>query len=88
MAAKKKFFGFIDAGREIRRPPLVGMQFLHQRAVSARDRLSARTSFQAKDLIGLLLRHFSGASRTPPRRRVLLRVFTPTGVPAVKISHQ
>ncbi len=38
MAAQKNVFGLVDPGREIRRPPLVGMQFLHQRAVRARDR--------------------------------------------------
>ncbi len=35
MAAEKNFLGLIDAGREIRRPPLVGMEFLHQSAVRA-----------------------------------------------------
>jgi hypothetical protein len=35
MVAKKDFLGFIDTGREIRRAPLVGMQFLHQRAMLA-----------------------------------------------------
>ena len=37
MAANEDVFGFVDAGREIRRPPLVGMQFLDQGAVSASD---------------------------------------------------
>ena len=88
MAAKKDFLGFVDAGREIRRPPLVGMQFLHQRAVRARDVVGARTRLQAKDLIGLLFRHFAAGRRRPPRCRVTLRVFTPAGIPAVKIRHQ
>lgn len=88
MAAKKDFLGFIDAGGEIRRPPLVGMEFLHQRAVRASDVVGARAGFQAKDLIGLLFRHFAGARRAPPRCRVTLRVFTPTGIPAVKIRCQ
>ena len=42
MAAEKHVLGLVDAGREIRRPPLVGMQFLHQRAVGAPDVLGAR----------------------------------------------
>ena len=46
MAAKKNVLGLIDAGREIRRPPLVGMQFLHQRAVRAADVLGARPRLQ------------------------------------------
>ena len=88
MAAKKDFLGFIDAGGQIRRPPLVGMHFLHQRAMRARDGVGARTRLNAKDLIGLLLRHFAAARSSPPRCRVSLRVFTPAGIPAVKISHQ
>jgi hypothetical protein len=42
MATQKDILGFIDAGREIRRPPLVGMQFLHQAAVGAPNFLGAR----------------------------------------------
>ena len=89
MAAQKDVLGFVDAGREIRRPPLVGMQFLHQRAVRATDVLGARPRLHAKDLIGLLFRHFaaSDASRSP-RCRITLRVLTPAGLPAVKIRHQ
>lgn len=88
MAAKKDFLGFIDTSGEIRRPTLVGMEFLHQRAVRAPDVVGARAGFQAKDLIGLLLRHFSAGRSAPPRCRVTLRVFTPAGIPAVKIRHQ
>ena len=88
MVAKKDFFGFIDTGREIRRAPLVGMQFLHQRAMRAADVFGARAGLQAKDLISLLFRHFAGARRAPRRLRVRLRVFTPAGIPAVKISHK
>ena len=86
MTAKKDFLGLVDSGREIRRAPLVGMQFLHQRAVRAADVVGARAGLQAKDLIGLLFRHFSAGRRAPPRRRIRLRVLTPTGIPAVKIS--
>ncbi len=88
MAAKKNFLSFIDAGGEIRRAPLVGMQFLHQRAMRAADVIGVRASLQAKDLIGLLFRHFSAARPTPPRCRVRLRVLTPSGIPAVKIRHK
>ncbi len=84
MAAKKNFLGFVDTGRKIRRPPLVGMEFLHQRAMRAGDGLSTCARFQAKDLIGLLLRHFP-ASRRPPRVRIALRVFTTARLPAVRI---
>ena len=90
MAAQKDVLGFVDAGRKIRRPPLVGMQFLHQCAVSATDVIGARPRMHAKDLIGLLLRHFAAAPRptTGARRRISLRVFTPAGLPAVEIRHQ
>ena len=86
MTAKKGILGLVDASGEIRRPPLVGMEFLHQGAVRTGDGVGARAGLQAKDLIGLLFRHFTGRSRAP-RTRVTLRVFTPAGIPAVKISH-
>jgi len=58
MAAQKDIFGFIDAGRKIRRPPLVGMQSLHEPAVGPPSFISARPRLKTKDLISLLLRHF------------------------------
>jgi len=88
MAAKKDVLGFIDPGREISRPTLVRVQFLHQRTVRAADRVGVRSGLQAKDLIGFLFGHFAAARRRPPRCRVTIRVFTPAGIPAVKIRHQ
>ena len=90
MAAQKHVLGFVYTGREIRRAPLIGMQFLHERAVSAPDILRARPRLHAKDLIGLLLRHFAAGPRPAirARGRVSLRVFTPAGLPAVEIRHQ
>ena len=89
MAAKKNVLGLIDAGREIRRPPLVGMQFLHERPVSLPDILRAGARLKAKDLIGLLFRHFAGTRRSAlPRVRTALRVFTPSGAAAVRISQR
>ena len=81
MAAQKNVLGLIHAGREIRRPPLVGMQFLHQRAVGAADVLGARPRLHAKDLISLLFRHFAAAPRRAarPRCRITLHVLTPAG---------
>ena len=63
MATKQHLLGLVDLGREIGRPPLVGMKFLHQRAVSPPDVLGARPRRHAKDLIGLLLGHFAAARR-------------------------
>ena len=89
MPAQQDFLGGVDLGSEIRRAPLIGMKLLHQRPVRAGDVFGARARRQAKDLIGLLLRHFAAPRRrTGPRCRVILRVFTPAGLPAVKISGQ
>ncbi len=53
------------------------------------DGLGARARLKAKDLIGLLFRHFASTPRSAlPRARVTLRVLTPAGLPAVKISCQ
>ncbi len=88
MAAKQNVLGLIDAGRKIRRPPLVGMQFLHEGTVGAADLLRARPGLNAKDLISLLFSHFAAGRRPRPaaRSRITLRVLTPAGLPAVKIS--
>ena len=88
MATQKNVLSFIDASRKIRRPPLVGMEFLHEGTVGAADVFRARSRLNAKDLIGLLFRHFAAGrrSRSGPRCRITLRVFTPAGFPAVKIS--
>ena len=88
MAARKNFLGLVNASGEIRRAPLVGMQLLHERAVRARNGVGASARLNAKDLIGFLFRHFAAGPSTAPRCRVALRVFTPTGLPAVKIRHK
>src|SRR5579872_2535849 len=90
MTVKKRILGLVDPRREVRRPPLVGMEFLHQGAVSPADILRARPRLQAKDLIGLLFRHFAGR-RSPdlsalPPCPIALRVLTPAGKPAVQIT--
>jgi len=64
------------------------MQLLHERAVRARNGVGAGARLNAKDLIGFLFRHFAAGPSTAPRCRVALRVFTPTGLPAVKIRHK
>jgi len=87
MAAKKHVLGLVDSGRKIRRPSLVGMQFLHQRPVGTADILRTGARLNAKDLISLLLSHFAAASAPRPasRCRISLRVLTPLGRPAIKI---
>ncbi len=89
MASKQHILRFIDAGGKIRRSPLVGMQFLHEGAVGPPNLVGARPLLKAKDLISLLLRHFSGPCRaSAPRCRIIVSVFTPSGIPAVKIRCQ
>ena len=90
MAPNQNVLGLIDACRQIRRPPLVGMQFLHDRAVRAVDLGHARTGLNAKDLISLLFRHFAAGRRprADARIRITLHVLTPAGSAAVKISCQ
>ena len=85
MRAKQSILGLVYTGGEVRRAPLVGVQFLHEPAVGATDLIRARPRLKAKDLIGLLLGHFAGSRRAAPRCRIALRVFTPSGMPAVKI---
>mgnify|MGYP006333435077 CR=1 FL=1 len=87
MRAKQSILGLVYTGGEIRRPPLVGMEFLHQGAMRPADVVAPRPRLQAKDLIGLLVRHFTARRRaTLPPCRVTLRVLTPSGKPAVQIA--
>ena len=58
MRAKQSILGLVYTGGEIRRPPLVGMQFLHERAMRPADFVTPRPRLQAKHLIGLLVRQF------------------------------
>ena len=55
MRAKQSFLGLVYPGSEVRRPPLVGMQFLHEGAVRPADLVAPRPRLQAKDV--LLRRH-------------------------------
>src|SRR6202045_608401 len=87
MRAKQSILSLVYTGGEVRRPPLVGMQFLHERAVRPSDLVAPRPRLQAKDLIGLLVRHFAARRRAAlPPCRVTLRVLTPGGKPAVQIA--
>ena len=87
MRTKQSILGLVYTGGEIRRSPLVGMQFLHESPVRAGDVGAARRRLQAKDLIGLLRRHFAARRRAAlPPCPLALRVLTPGGKPAVKIA--
>jgi len=88
MLPEKRVLGLVDAGRKVVRPPLVGMEFLHQRPMGAGDVFGLGAGLKAKDLVGLLLRHWPARRAAPPRCRIGLRVLTPAGIPAVKIRCQ
>ena len=86
MATQQNLFGLIHPSREIRRPSLVGMKFLHQRPVRSAHVVGARPLLKTQDLIGLFFRHRARlpmASR--PRVGVAISVFTPSGKAAVEI---
>ena len=86
MTVQKNVLGLVYTSGKVRRSPLVGMKFLHERAMGAPDLLGARSRLQAKDLISLLWRHFPGTRRHAlPRCRIAIRALTPAGFPAVKI---
>ena len=87
MRAKQSILGLVYTGGEVRRPPLVGMQFLHEPTMGTADFVPPRPRLQAKDLIGLLVRHFATRRRAVlPACRISLRVLTPSGKPAVQIA--
>jgi hypothetical protein len=81
MVSTQHILRFIDTRSELRRPPLVGMMFLHERRVAARV---ARLSPKAK-LIGFFVGQFAASRQNAPRSSVALRVLTPSGLPAVKL---
>ncbi len=87
MSAQQDFPRLVDASREIRRPSLVGMEFLHQGAMRLSDLIEARTRLKPQDLVGFLFRHYARLRMSArPRVTISLSVFTPTGKPAIKIS--
>jgi len=87
MRAKQSILGLVYPGSEVRRAPLVGMQFLHEGSVGSADFVAPRSRLQAKDLIGLLVRHFAPRCRaTVPPCPISLLVVTPRGKPAVQIA--
>ena len=86
MSVRQPVPGRVDARRLLGRPPLVGVEPLHQRSVREADVLQGRPALKPQDLIGLLLRHRPWVRRAArPRVGISLSVFTPAGVPAVEI---
>ena len=87
-AANENLLGFVDAGREIRRPPLIGMEFLHEGAMSASDVLRGRSRLESKNLISLLFCHFAPAPLAAAvcGRGTARRVLAPERLSPIKIS--
>jgi hypothetical protein len=79
MMSAQYILRFIDVGHEVRRPPLVAMEFLHER------RIATGAPNRARGLINSLVDRFAKSRRDVPRRGVALRVFTPYGKPAVRV---
>ena len=87
MTIQEGVLGLVDTRGQPRRAALVGVQLLHQRAMRAADGLLVRPGLKAKDLVGLFLGHRARSRRAAlPRTRISISVFTPAGLPAVKIS--
>jgi hypothetical protein len=83
MLSRHHFLHLTEAGGEVRRPPLFAVRLLHEPPVGATDLFGGHS--RVKDLASSLFAHFVGWRRVAPRCHVAVRVFTPSGMPAVKI---
>ena len=91
MTSHQDFFSLIHPGGESRRPPLVGVQFLHERAMRPRNVVARSAFLKSQDFISFIFRHRTALTRPvarPPRVTVAIRCFTPSGKSAVKIDFQ
>jgi hypothetical protein len=80
MVSAQYILRFIDAGRVARRLPLVGMDFLHERRVATR-----LPPAPPRALTNFLVERFARSQPGIARCAVALRVFTPSGKPAVRV---
>jgi hypothetical protein len=80
MVSAQYIFRFIDTGRGVRRPPLIGMDFLYKH----RDAIRIPPQ-RAACLVTFLVDRLTGSRRDVPRCSLALRVFTPSGKPAVRV---
>jgi hypothetical protein len=81
MLPEKRILSFADASRKVIRSREVERP-------GPDDLLGFDAGLKAKDLVGLLMRHWPARRVTPPRCRIGLRVLAPSGKPAVKIRCQ
>jgi hypothetical protein len=82
MVSAQRLLRLIEVGSDVRRPPLVGLNFLNGRRIVTRI---SPAPHEAKGLIGRLVGQFVRADKTFPRCSVSLRVLTRFGLPAVKV---
>ena len=90
MASQQHFLGLVDARRETRRPPVVGMKFLHERSMSAGHLFARGGLRKPQDLISFILAHFSRGARsrvalTAPRVSCKIVCRTPAGKTPVEV---
>ena len=88
MSARQHVPGLVHLRGEAGGSALVGMEFLHKRAVDARDVVLRGALRKPKDFIGFVLGHLAGTSSPAPGVRVLIVCATPSGKPAVEIEFQ
>mgnify|MGYP006270608273 CR=1 FL=1 len=90
MTTHQDFLSLVDTRSQRRRPPVVGMQFLHERAMSGRDFVTRGALLKPQDFISFILGHRASDTvmgrLAAPRIRVTLACLTPTGKAAVKIN--
>jgi hypothetical protein len=79
MVSTQHILGFIEAGSVVRRRPLVGTKFLKDR------RAADRAGRSSHKLMNFFVSQLAGSPRNVPRWTIALRVFTPYGLPAVKL---
>ena len=87
-APQKHVLGLVGASRDIRRTPVVGMDFLHQRAMRTNHVVARRSFPKAEDLIRLFFgqaRPEPAVSAATPRIALRLTCLTPAGKPAIQI---
>jgi hypothetical protein len=82
MVSAQRLLRFIDIGSDVRRPPLVGMSFLHDRRVVAR---TSPAPHESKGLVGRFVGHFVRSHQMVARCSVSLHVLTPSGLSAVTV---
>ena len=86
MAAQQHLFGLVGPRGKISRSALVGMPFLHRRAVRPHDVVARGATSKTQDLISFFLGHPARKAGAPrPRVVVDVRCWTPAGKAAVEV---